>query len=338
MHRYPGGANWDDLRFVLAVADRGSVSAAARALGVNHATVLRRVAAFEAAEGMVVFDRTPQGYVVPPDKARVIEAAREAEAAFAAVSRTIRGSTSASGGPIRVTSTDTFCVTVLPGIVAQIQAALAGVQIDLVCANAHLDLARMDADLTVRPAPRLPDDLTGEQVGMLGMAVYAATDLRESDLPEADLREPGLREPGWREAGLPEPDLREAGLREPDLRHPRLPEPARTWLALRGTLVRSPVATWLAREIAPERITGGADSFVVLREMVAQGLGLSFLPCILGDGDPRLRRLPDAAPPFATPIWVASHADLAQSPRLRQARARLVEGLRACAPALAGTG
>ena len=333
MHRYPGGANWDDLRFVLAVADRGSVSAAARALGVNHATVLRRVAAFEAAEGMVVFDRTPQGYVVPPDKARVIEAAREAEAAFAAVSRTIRGSTSASGGPIRVTSTDTFCVTVLPGIVAQIQAALAGVQIDLVCANAHLDLARMDADLTVRPAPRLPDDLTGEQVGMLGMAVYAATDLRESDLPEAHLRESGRRDPDLRE-----PDLREAGLREPDLRHPRLPEPARTWLALRGTLVRSPVATWLAREIAPERITGGADSFVVLREMVAQGLGLSFLPCILGDGDLRLRRLPDAAPPFATPIWVASHADLAQSPRLRQARARLVEGLRACAPALAGTG
>ena len=57
-------ANWDDLRYVLAVAETGSLSAAARQMGVNHATVLRHVHAFEAAHGGPVFDRTPQGYAV----------------------------------------------------------------------------------------------------------------------------------------------------------------------------------------------------------------------------------------------------------------------------------
>ena len=54
--------NWDNLRFVLSVANHGSVSAAARALGVNHATVLRRVAAFEEDHGGAVFEKTATGY------------------------------------------------------------------------------------------------------------------------------------------------------------------------------------------------------------------------------------------------------------------------------------
>ncbi|MBS0563422.1 MAG: LysR family transcriptional regulator, partial [Proteobacteria bacterium] len=72
-------ANWDDLRFVLAVIQEGSVSAAARVIGVNHATVLRRVAAFEAAHGLALFDKTARGYRIPPDRAQVIEAARDVD-------------------------------------------------------------------------------------------------------------------------------------------------------------------------------------------------------------------------------------------------------------------
>ena len=53
--------NWDDLKFVLSVAETGSVSGAARRLGVNHATVLRRISAFEDAHGAEVFERSQQG-------------------------------------------------------------------------------------------------------------------------------------------------------------------------------------------------------------------------------------------------------------------------------------
>lgn len=280
--------NWDDLRFVLAVAESGSVSAAARVLGVNHATVLRRIAAFETYHNAVIFDRTQHGYAVPPDKLRIVEAAREAALAIDTVARMIRGNGLPLSGTLRITSTDTFCLAVLPPILAQIQARASGLRIELLCNNAHLDLARLNADISVRPALKLPDDLRGEAAAVLGFAAYQA-----------------LR-------GGPE-----------------------TWLGLRGTLTRSPAAIWMDRSLAPEVIAGGADSFVVLREMVAGQMGRAILPCCLGDADPRLTRTNDA-PPMSVPIWVASHVDLADAPRLRSLRGQLVEGLKAQARVLAG--
>ncbi len=83
-------------------------------------------------------------------------------------------------------------------------------------------------------------------------------------------------------------------------------------------------------------IVGGADSFVVLRELAAAGLGRTILPCILGDGDSRIMRVPDLDPGVAAPIWVASHVDLAQTRRLRLIRSRIVQALATHADALAG--
>ena len=112
--------NWDDLRFVLAVAEEGSVSGAARRLGVNHATVLRRVAAYEAAAGVEIFAKTARGYTVPEAYDALIEAAREVDRAVQAVGRMVHGARSPLSGEIRVTATDSLCQTVLPKIVASL--------------------------------------------------------------------------------------------------------------------------------------------------------------------------------------------------------------------------
>lgn len=282
--------NWDDLRFVLAVAEAGTVSGAARALGVNHATVLRRVAAFEAHHGVAVFERGPNGYAVPRGRARVIQAAREAAAGHLAVARLLAGARAPLSGAVRVTSTDTFCVAVLPVIIAGILGDAPKLRIDVLSSNAHADLGRLEADIAVRPAARLPDDLIGEEAARLGFAVYAP------------VRDPANR----------------------------------VWLGLSGTLSRVVVAAWLAETQPGEPVAGGGDSFVTLREMVATGQGRAVLPCILGDGDPRLVRREADMPPFSVPIWVASHADLADSPRLAAVRSRLVAGLRGMADRLRG--
>lgn len=266
--------NWDDLRYVLAVAETGSVSAAARRLGVNHATVLRRIAAFEEAQGCVLFERSAQGYAIAPDRLRIIEAAREAAAAIEAVGRMMRGREPQYDGVVRVTSTDSLCVAVLPGIVADLQRESRGLRIELISTNAQIDLSRLGADITVRPAPRLPDELVGEQAGLLEIGLFCA--------------------PGQQDA---------------------------PFLALRGRLARMN----LADQIDPEG--AGADSFVVLRELVAQGVGRSVLPLCLGLGDPRLIRLPDPQVWQPVPIWVASHRDLADAPRLRGLRRRMVDAL-----------
>jgi DNA-binding transcriptional LysR family regulator len=67
---------WDDLRYVLMVAEQGTLSAAARALGVNHSTVLRRISAFEEQKGVQVFDRTSAGYRLTPESRHLLTTLR----------------------------------------------------------------------------------------------------------------------------------------------------------------------------------------------------------------------------------------------------------------------
>ena len=70
--------NWDDLRVFLAVAKAGSLSGAARSLGVNHSTVFRRIGAFEEALGVRLFERVPSGYLLTPAGEEMREAALRA--------------------------------------------------------------------------------------------------------------------------------------------------------------------------------------------------------------------------------------------------------------------
>lgn len=165
--------NWDDLKFVLCVAETGSVSGAARVLGVNHATVLRRVAGFEEAHGTQVFERSQQGYRLRPDRADVIEAAREAAQALGRVSHLLRGDAAGAGDLLRLTSTDSFCTDVLARGMGRITEVMAPHRVCLMSSNAHLDMGRLQADVTVRPSRHRPEDMAGEAAAELGFAAYA---------------------------------------------------------------------------------------------------------------------------------------------------------------------
>lgn len=281
--------NWDDLRYVLAVAEEGSVSGAARRLGVNHATVLRRVAAFEEASGLALFDKGPHGYDVPARQRRIIEAARAVEQAVQAVRRMLQGVRAPLAGEVRVTTTDTFCLCVMPEVLAHLRRAAPDLKVHLLCSNEHLDLARTHAEIAVRPALQLPDDLVGDVPARLGFAIFRA-------------------------AGHPGED----------------------WLGISGPLARSVPGRWIASHVEAAHIAGSANSFPVLREMVARGLGQTILPTMLGAGDPRLERVADRFDPMEVDIWVASHADLADIPQIAEVRRTLCDALAAMAPRLAG--
>lgn len=274
--------NWDDLRYVLAVVDAGSVSAAAKELGVNHATVLRRVAAVEAASGQLLFDRTAQGYRIQPDQLRVIDAMREAEGAIGAVNALLKGQESRLTGRVRVTSTDTFCQFVLPDVIDEITRHEPELSVDLQSNNLHIDLSRLHADISVRPTMKLADDLIGEAAGELGFGVYEALD-------------------GGRAV----------------------------WLAPTGALTRAAIAGWIEARMDGLAARSGADSFIVMREMAAAGMGRAVLPALLGEQDVRLRRIDtrggDVPPPV--PLWVISHEDLAHAPRLRRLRKQIAQAL-----------
>jgi len=273
--------NWDDIRFVLAVVDTGSVSGAARVLGVNHATVLRRVASFEERNGGPIFDRSATGYQIAQDKLRAIEAAKEVANAVESVERLLKGSAPKVSGVVRITSTDSLCLEVLPEIVARMMQDLPDLRIELHSTNAHLDLARLHADISIRPARVLPDDLIGESAGQLRFAVYHPV-------------------------GLPDA----------------------SWLGLRGPLLRSVVADWVQDQMDGNTAVAGADSFPVLAQMVAQSIGRAVLPSFIGDVTAGIVRADLTLPVADVPVWVATHGDLAETPRLRLVRRVLANALR----------
>ncbi|SDC14240.1 LysR family transcriptional regulator [Ruegeria marina] len=277
MHRL----NWDDLRFVLAVAEAQSVAGAARQLGVNHATVLRRIAAFEDSVGTQVFDRTPRGYTLRPDRLRLIAAAREVGQAVGTLRLLADGMDAPLGGHARVTSTDSLCQTVLPEILSEVRGKASELQMSLISTNSHVNLSRLEAELTVRPAPVLPEGLIGETPVEMHFAAYAA---------------PGCADLGW--------------------------------LGFDGTMRRSRPWLWLEPQIEKHAVVASADSFLVLRELAARGVGKAVLPVFVARNDSRLQRLDIALPEdLATPVWVACHEDLADMPRLIRIRKLLCEAL-----------
>ncbi|PSL17353.1 LysR family transcriptional regulator [Shimia abyssi] len=165
--------NWDDMRFVLAVADTGTVSGAARRLGVNHATVLRRVAAFENRHGVDVFERTSKGYRVNAEYVHIIEAARDVGNAVKSVEHLMSGTQAPLVGTVRISSTDSFCQVVLPPIIGAFHNAVSGIKIAMISTNAYSNFSQSHADIAVRPAQGLSDDMVGDVAARLGFGVYA---------------------------------------------------------------------------------------------------------------------------------------------------------------------
>ena len=166
--------SWDDLRILRAVATTGSLSAAARALGLNHATVLRRVARFEERRGITLFHRSRRGYRVDPRAAALVEAIAHVETAVERVDRLIEGERDALAGPYVVTTTNSLATTGLPRHVSSFLAENSGLDLTVASTNAHMDLGRLDAEATIRPARELPEDLRGTRVGTLRLRVYGA--------------------------------------------------------------------------------------------------------------------------------------------------------------------
>jgi DNA-binding transcriptional LysR family regulator len=199
----------------------------------------------------------------------------------------MKGDHSSLSGVVRVTTTDSLSVFVMADILAGIRTREKGLRIEILTANAHLDFARLKADVTVRPAQDLPNDLSGEIAAHLRFAVYT-------------------------------------------------PENPSGWAVPVGPLLRSVAASWVKQHIAPEDYIASSDSFVTLSALAPQINAKVILPCIVGDGTAGLHRDPTYDLDLSTPIWVASHADLAGSTRLREVRAALMRGLASWADGLDG--
>lgn len=171
--------DWDDLRYILAVAEHGSLAAAARALRVNHTTVLRRVHGFEAARGVRLFDRLPGGYALTPGGEAMLAAARAMRQVVDDLERQVTGQDARLDGTLRVTTADTLMEGVVPALLATFRGAHPGIGLEVTVGNAMADLSRRDADVAIRPTSRPPEALVGRRVCAIAYLLYRAADVAD---------------------------------------------------------------------------------------------------------------------------------------------------------------
>ena len=163
---------WDDVPLFLAVARRGSLSGAAGALGVNPSTVHRRLTAFEAALGTRLFDRSPTGLTLTAAGEAAVPLAEQVELDVAGLLRALAGRDSAPRGTVHLTAPETL-VPLLVEPLATLRARFGAIDLRVSFADRYFDLARLEADVAVRPSPEPPQDAVGRRVARVAWAVYS---------------------------------------------------------------------------------------------------------------------------------------------------------------------
>ncbi len=270
--------NWDNLRYVLMVANKGSVSAAARELGVNRTTVLRRINRFQQDLNCRIFHRGDAGYVLTAEAEKMISAAREVENTLLNLQRQIAGHELKLEGELRVTTTDSFMLAVLGPHLASFRQKHPHIVVDLLITNSVLDLNRRDADVAIRPTRQPETHLVGRRLGDVEFGVYA--------LPEIV-----------------------ASLAPFEIRNSR-------WIGFADSLLASPVGAWFEASIDNHHICMRCDSFVAVRVAAEAGIGLALLPCFLGDDSNNLERIDLDTHALTTGLWILTHTDLVRSARV----------------------
>lgn len=280
------GLDWEDLRYFLALAGHGSLSATARALRVNHATVARRVASLEATLGRVLFERRADGYALTAEGRAVLDEARAMEQAAFAVLRRLDGGTALSG-PVRLTTTpglaDGFLVRRLGGL----RERHPGIDLEVSAELRVMSLSRREADIALRLGRPKDSDLVGRRVARLAFGFYAS--------------------PAYRarlEGGEGPPVLigYDADGADP-----------------------VPEAAWLAARFPQARLGFRGNGQTARAEAARAGLGVALLPRYVAAADPGLVPVALADPPPARELWLLVRPDFTRVPRVRAVADHLAE-------------
>ncbi|WP_175726348.1 LysR family transcriptional regulator [Burkholderia ambifaria] len=165
--------SWDDLRYFLAVMRGGSLSAAARALQVQHSTVARRIDALESALGIRLFDRLPRGWPPTDEGVHLAEHAARVEADVHAFARAAQGA-AALDGVVRVSASPVFASHFLAPRLARAQRAWPALRIDLMGEMHAANLYAREADLAVRLSRPSEPGLAARRLGTMRFALCAS--------------------------------------------------------------------------------------------------------------------------------------------------------------------
>jgi len=290
--------DWNRARAFLVTAEEGSLSAAARALGLAQPTLGRQVDALEEELGVVLFERVGRGLALTPVGHELLDHVRAMGEAAGRLSITAFGQSEAMEGEVSITASDAYAAMVLPPILARLHEAEPRIRIELIAANDASDLLRREADIALRNfRPREPD-LVARKIRDATARFYAAPGYLESHGP----------------FDTPQ-DLARAAIIDLDSSGMML-----DWLNRHGLGLTS--ANFPFR----------CASYPAMWAMVKAGLGLGLIDDRIGDADPSVRRAVPGFAPFEFPVWLVAHREIHKSRRLRFVFDFLADALKASTP------
>jgi DNA-binding transcriptional LysR family regulator len=284
--------SWDFYRTFLAVLHQGSLSAAARDLGLTQPTIGRHIDALEAAVGAELFTRSQQG-LIPTDTALVLKPYAETLASTAAaLLRAASGSRDRVSGTVRISASEVIGTEVLPSILAELQACYPDLVVELSASDAVEDLLQREADIAVRMVEPAQEALLSRHIGIIPLGFFAHRKYLER-------------------YGMPETIE--------DLQRHKLIGFDRQTAYIRMMRKRYPIFDGIT-------LAFRSDHTIAQHNALRAGLGISFLHIPLAKRDADLvRLLPEIELPLDT--WVVMHENLKTSPRCRVTFDALVSGL-----------
>jgi DNA-binding transcriptional LysR family regulator len=273
--------SWDEFRLVKAIADAGGLMGAAQALDVNHSTVFRRLGQIEADLGVSLFERRKTGYIATPAGEEMTLLAGRMDEDINGFSRRIVGREIAPTGEVRITTSDTLFLNLMLPIFADFRREHDAIRLDIVLGNQALNLSKRDADIAIRATDSPPETLVGRRIGTIAWAIYGG---ETEQLPEQG---------------------------EESILF------TRNWVCLGDTLGHVKAARYVREHVPPERIAMRVSAVLGLADAVEAGIGIGPLPCFIADQRKGLKRLTPPNPNFGTGLWLLTHSDLRQAPRVR---------------------
>jgi DNA-binding transcriptional LysR family regulator len=271
--------DWDDVRFFLAVARGGSVRAAAEQLGVNHSTVLRRIAQLEQRLGADMFEKLPSGYRLTTAGEEVLEFADQMEASSHQLETRVFGRDQSARGLLRVTLPPFLATHLLMSDFADFARTHPDIEMEVLSTGEVANLTNREADVAIRNVgdrKNLPLNLHGLKGPEMFGGVYISRDRLAA-----------------RRAGATDP------IRWIVVNDDELPDWARKGeVRTTGLPFKTPDA---GAQIAAAR----------------QGIGMTRLPCFVGDADPLLTRVPGIDLHMYGTLWLLTQRETRKTKRVR---------------------
>ncbi len=293
MDKSPTSLDWSLVQVFVAVAETGSLSAAARQLGVSQPTLGRQVQAMERALGAPVFKRRARGMAMTAFGSHLLEPARAMHRAAGTLALIAAGENQSLAGTVRISASVAVSHHVLPPILSDLRDANPEISIELVASDATENLLFSEADIAVRMYRPEQLDVVTRHLGDIALGLYGATTYLDR-------------------AGRPQT--------EDDLKTHAFVGYDTSDLIIRGMRA----AGWnVDRDWFPVR----CDHQTVYWELVRAGCGLGFAQVMTAEPDGTVERVVHDLPLPPLPVWLSAHEKMRQSPRIRRVWDALAERL-----------